>query len=55
VKKYFRLKPLAIVFAMVLIHISSTEVSFCGFADRILQFAVAYVLIWLALYDKGMQ
>ena len=44
-----RLRPFAVTFAMMLIHIASKETSLGGAIDRLIQFCFAYALVAWAM------
>ena len=48
-KRLVRLRPLAVTFAMLLMHIASKETTVAGAIDRIIQFAMAYALVAWAM------
>jgi len=48
-KRMVRLRPLAVTFAMLLMHIASKETTVAGAIDRIIQFAMAYALVAWAM------
>lgn len=47
--KLVRLRPLAVTFAMLLMHIASKETTVEGAIDRIIQFTMAYALVAWAM------
>jgi len=49
VRRFVRLRPLAVTMAMMLIHIASKETTIYGAIDRLIQFAMAYVLVAWAM------
>ena len=48
-KRMVRLRPLAVTFAMLLMHIASKEATVAGAVDRLIQFAQAYALVAWAM------
>ena len=52
VKRWFRIRPLAVALAMMMIHIASKELTWAGTIDRLIQFAFAYVLVAWAMKPK---
>jgi hypothetical protein len=44
-----RLRPLAVTFAMLLMHVASKETTIAGTIDRLIQFAMAYALVAWAM------
>ena len=48
-KRMVRLRPLAVTFAMLLMHIASKETTIAGAIDRLIQFAMAYALVAWAM------
>ena len=48
-KRLVRLRPLAVTFAMLLMHIASKETTVAGAIDRIIQFAMAYAMVAWAM------
>ena len=49
VRRFVRLRPLAVTMAMMLIHIASKETTIDGTIDRLIQFAFAYALVAWAM------
>ena len=49
VRRFVRLRPLAVTMAMMLIHIASKEATIDGTIDRLIQFAMAYALVAWAM------
>ena len=49
VRGLVRLRPLAVTFAMMLIHIASKDTTIGGAIDRLIQFAMAYALVAWAM------
>ena len=49
VRRFVRLRPLAVTMAMMLIHIASRDRTLDGTIDRLIQFAMAYVLVAWAM------
>jgi hypothetical protein len=45
VRRMVRLRPLAVTFAMLLMHNASKETTIYGAIDRLIQFAFAYALV----------
>jgi len=54
-KRMVRLRPLAVTFAMLLMHIASKETTVEGAIDRIIQFAMAYALVAWAMKPNAEQ
>ena len=52
-KRLFRLRPLAVTLAMMMIHIASKETTLAGTIDRLIQFAMAYALVAWAMKPNG--
>ena len=53
VRRMVRLRPLAVTFAMLLMHIASKETTIAGTIDRLIQFAMAYALVAWAMKPNG--
>lgn len=49
VRRFVRLRPLAVTFAMMLIHIASKDTTLSGTIDRLIQFCFAYALVAWAM------
>jgi hypothetical protein len=49
VRRMVRLRPLAVTFAMLLMHVASKETTIAGAIDRLIQFAMAYALVAWAM------
>jgi hypothetical protein len=49
VRRMVRLRPLAVTFAMLLMHVASKEISIGGAIDRLIQFCFAYALVAWAM------
>ena len=52
VRRLVRLRPLIVVVAMGMIHVSSLDPTWDGFIDRLVQIIIAYALICLAWPEK---
>jgi hypothetical protein len=48
-RRMVRLRPLAVTFAMLLMHVASKETTIAGTIDRLIQFAMAYALVAWAM------
>jgi len=48
-ERFVRLRPLAVTFAMMLIHIASKDRTLDGTIDRVIQFVFAYALVAWAM------
>jgi hypothetical protein len=48
-QRIVRLRPLAVTFAMMLIHVASKETTIAGAIDRLIQFVMAYALVAWAM------
>jgi len=48
-KRIVQLRPLAVTFAMLLMHVASKETTIAGAIDRIIQLVMAYALVAWAM------